>query len=515
MKLALSISAALLLVLSQSNSASAQSPTDLVQRAVNAQGGAEALRALKSLVIKGDGRQWVTGQAYRAAGEPRFVGESMFTVTADLAERRIRVDWDRELRLPTPSRGQFSEIVLPTFGIVVQGNETRPMSGIRLATHQREYGRGSPLLLLKALTAPQNVTALPDQKLGDRTLPAVSFKDGVTTYVILFDHATHLPAAVRTRDDDHLFGDSDYEVILADWKAVAGGAKLAHELSFRINGTEVQQLAYREIAVNAPIEAARFAVSDEIKAKARAAATEGVPYQWVIGRLMLGRFVDSDAIYFPPGGSFRLSELAPNVQQVLGGSANNLIVAMKDGIVIFDAPVNDGQSRWVMDAAKAKYPGKPIKYLVLTHHHNDHSGGMRAYVAEGATVIVPSQSKAFFEHAAKAPRTIAPDALQRQMRPATIVDVKDSMTLKDETVEINLHNIANPHANGFLIGHIVKENIVWIVDLVSPRPNIQRTPWSAAAGAALRKHGIKDALIAGGHGTTGKQADLKAVLAAD
>jgi hypothetical protein len=56
---------------------------------------------------------------------------------------------------------------------------------------------------------------------------------------------------------------------------------------------------------------------------------------------------------------------------------------------------------------------------------------------------------------------------------------------------------------------------VWIVDLVSPRPNVQRTPWSAAAGAALRKHGIKDALIAGGHGTTGKQADLAAVLAAD
>ena len=84
------------------------------------------------------------------------------------------------------------------------------------------------------------------------------------------------------------------------------------------------------------------------------------------------------------------------MQHVQGGTANNLIVAMKDYLVIFDAPYGELQSRWVIDAAKAKYPGKPIKYLVLTHHHMDHTGGMRTYVAEGATVIVPSPDKALF-----------------------------------------------------------------------------------------------------------------------
>jgi glyoxylase-like metal-dependent hydrolase (beta-lactamase superfamily II) len=85
------------------------------------------------------------------------------------------------------------------------------------------------------------------------------------------------------------------------------------------------------------------------------------------------------------------------VQHVVGGSANNLIVAMKDGIVIFDAPVGEGQSRWVIDAAKARYPGKPIKQLVMTHHHMDHSGGARTYVAEGAEVVLPGQARRFFE----------------------------------------------------------------------------------------------------------------------
>lgn len=513
MTFALKAPFALIFVLATTCPSHAQATAlDLVQRAVAAQGGADALRAVQTLAIKGVGRQSVTGQAYRPVGEPRFVGESIFTVTADVARQSVRVDWDRELRLPTPSRAQFSELVFPTFGVVVDAKEARVMSGIRVATHQREYGRGSPLLVLRALSEPQNVAALADQKVGAHMLPAVSFKQGPTTYIVMFDRESGLPAVVRTRDDDHLFGDSDYDLVLSDWREVAG-IKFAHQLSFRINGTEVQQLIYQEIVVNPPLTPDVFAVRDDIAAKAKAMALQDVPYQWVIGRLMLGRFIDSDAVYFPPGGRFRLSELSPNVQQVVGGSANNLIVAMQDGIVVFDAPVNEGQSRWVIDAAKAKYPGKPIRYLVLTHHHNDHAGGMRTYVHEGATIIVPGQSKAFFESVVSVPRTLAPDALQKQRREAKIVGVKDSLTLKDDVTEIRLHNIVNPHADGFLIGHVVRENIVWITDLVSPRPQMHRTPWTAAAGNALRKHGISGALIAGGHGTTGKQADMAAVLA--
>ena len=130
-----------------------------------------------------------------------------------------------------------------------------------------------------------------------------------------------------------------------------------------------------------------------------------VPYQWVLRRMFLGRFLDSDKVYFPEGGGFKLAELAPNVQQVVGGSANNLIVAMKDGIVIFDAPVDEGQSRWVIDAAKAKYPGKPIKQLVLTHHHMDHTGGTRAYVAEGRRDRDPGPGAAVLREDARRPST--------------------------------------------------------------------------------------------------------------
>jgi glyoxylase-like metal-dependent hydrolase (beta-lactamase superfamily II) len=238
-----------------------------------------------------------------------------------------------------------------------------------------------------------------------------------------------------------------------------------------------------------------------------------VPYQWVIRRIFLGRFTDSDAIYFPPGGGFKLVELSPNVQMVQGGGANNLIVNMKDGLAVFDAPTDEGQSKWVIDAAKAKYPGKPIKYLVLTHHHMDHTGGMRAFAAEGATVIVPAPDKAYFEQVIKAAHTLEPDAQQKAMKPATVQEVKDTFSIKDDMAEINLYNIPNPHVDGYLLIHVVKDNILWVTDLISPRGPIARNPQTLAVGEALRKHNITGALIAGGHGVTAKQADIAQALA--
>ena len=276
----------------------------------------------------------------------------------------------------------------------------------------------------------------------------------------------------------------------------------------------MQRLTLKQVTLDAPIPPDTFAVSDEVKAKAKAAASE-VPYQWVLRRMFLGRFLDSDKVYFPENGGFRLAELAPNVQHVVGGSANNLIVAMKDGIVIFDAPVDSGQSRWVIDAAKAKYPGKPVKQLVLTHHHMDHSGGTRAYVAEGAEIVIPGQARPFVEKMIQAEHKLSPDALAKEPKQAKIVDVKDAMSLKDDTVEINLYNIPNPHADGMIIGHVVGPNLVWVTDLISPRGPIARSPNTVAVGDALRKTGITEATIVGGHGTTAKQAEIAPALAAN
>jgi len=482
-------------------------------KSLAAQGGAE-LKALKSLAITGVAKFWEPGQSLVANGEPRFLGDATFTTTWDLAGGRARTAWDRDQKYPDPVKLNYTETVLPTLGFVTDDKGSQAMSGIRVAALQRELERASPWLLVKALEEPGNVHPAGTQRLGHQSLPAVSFADGGTTFTILFDRKTHLPAAVRTRDDDNIHGDSNYDLVLGDWQTV-GGAQIAKTLSYRVNDVEVAKLTYREITANPAIGEDAFAVPEAVKATAKAPATGNVPYQWVLRRLFLTRFTDSDNVIFPDGGGLKLVDLAPNVHHVEGGTANNLIIAMKDHLIIFDAPYGELQSRWVIDAAKAKYPDKPIRYLVLTHHHMDHTGGMRTFVAEGAKVIVPSGDKGYFEKDVRAPHTIVSDDLEKKkLRKAEILEVTDQMTLRDDTTEIHIYNITNPHVRGFLLAHVLTGNILYVTDLISARGPIERSPGTVAVGEALRKYGIMDATIACGHGTTTKQAEIAAALAA-
>jgi glyoxylase-like metal-dependent hydrolase (beta-lactamase superfamily II) len=262
-------------------------------------------------------------------------------------------------------------------------------------------------------------------------------------------------------------------------------------------------------------------------AGAKPPATANVPYQWVLRRLYLTRFLDSDAIIYPDGGELKLVELAPNVQHVQGGTANNLIVAMKDFLIVFDAPYGELQSRWTIDAAKAKYPGKPIRYIVLTHHHMDHTGGLRTYVAEGATVVVPSTAKEYFEKVVAAPHTIVPDELQKNPRTPLIYGVFENMTIRDETADLRLYEISSgpetgprpgsSHADGMLIGHVVDSKLVYVTDLISPRGGpIPRSENTIAVGGALEEFEVEsDVTFVGGHGTMVKHADIAAALAED
>jgi glyoxylase-like metal-dependent hydrolase (beta-lactamase superfamily II) len=512
MKYALSISAALLLALSQP--ASAQQVQKLVSDAVQALGGADALRNLKSVSMTGEAKYWEPGQSKVAGKDPKHVEDVKFTAVRDLAGGRARTQWDRDHKYPDPALMiKYTETVLPNGGFVTddKGANTA-MASMRMAAAQRELNRASPTLLLKAMENPKDVRSIGNQRIGGQSYRAVSFNDGSVSYTILFDARTKLPAAIRTLDDDSVQGDQPYDAVLSDWKAV-GGVQVAHALSYRIGGVEVGKVTYSQVAANPTIAGDAFAVPDAVRSALKAPATSNVPYQWIIRRLYMSRYMDTEQPYVPAGVSVKLVELAPNVQHAQGASGNNLIVAMKDHLVVFDAPYGEALSRTVIDLAKAKYPGKPIKYLVQTHHHMDHSGGLRAYVAEGATILVAAPTRVYFDRALRNPRTVANDTQQKARKPVRITEVKDQTTLKDDAGnEIRIHNIKNPHAEGYLLGHVVKDNIVFVTDLISPRGPVTRSEGTLAVGEAFKKYGIKDALIAGGHGTTVKQAEIGAAL---
>src|SRR2546425_12373850 len=179
MKYALSI--ALLLAMIQQQPAFAQGSGDLVKQAVAAEGGAE-LRALKGLAIKGDARFWEPGQSFLAGAEPRFLGDATFAITWDLATGRARTAWDRDQKYPEPAvKMKYTETVLPALGYVTDEKTSQAMSGIRVATHQRELERASPWLLVKAMDEPGKVRAAGSQRLGAPAAPRGLIHGGAAT----------------------------------------------------------------------------------------------------------------------------------------------------------------------------------------------------------------------------------------------------------------------------------------------------------------------------------------------
>jgi glyoxylase-like metal-dependent hydrolase (beta-lactamase superfamily II) len=505
----------------------AKSAGDFVREAIQAEGGADALRALNRLQAKGNASFWEPGQAHEAGGDARFLGTANFEVIWDLANGMARTSWDRDQQYPLPpAKLAYTETVLPTRGFVTTGEKSQAMSSIRLAAHIRELNRASPRLLIKALDNPARLRGAPHEMLGKRFFPTVSFQEGGAEFLILFDPSTHLPVAIRTHDDDNNFGDSNYDLVLDGWTG-AGAAKVATSLSYRLNGIEVAKMNYANVMPNPSIGLDVFAVPTMMQVVAKPPAIENVPYQWVLRRLFLTRLTDSESIVYPDGGGFKMVELAPNVLHVQGGTANNLIVAMKEYLVVFDAPYGELQSRWVIDAAKARFPGKPIKYLVLTHHHMDHTGGMRTYIAEGATLVVPVESADWFQKTASLPHTYVPDALEKNPKPVKVYGIFDNMTLKDETNEVQILHIGssgdgvqrpdNRHTADMVFGYLPRQKLLYVTDFISPRgAPIPRSPETVAVGRALEEFDLTSEMtIAGGHGTTIKRSEIEAALKQD
>jgi glyoxylase-like metal-dependent hydrolase (beta-lactamase superfamily II) len=163
---------------------------------------------------------------------------------------------------------------------------------------------------------------------------------------------------------------------------------------------------------------------------------------------------------------------------VNGANQRSLAVEFADHIVMLEAPTSEARSIAVNEAVRKALPTKPIRYVVNTHAHYDHAGGLRTYVAEGITVITHEGNKAFFEQAWARPRTIEPDLLSKSPRPAMIETVGDKRVLTDSSRAIELHHLKDSgHNTATLIAYLPKERILMYGDGYNPPPGDDpRTP---------------------------------------
>jgi hypothetical protein len=383
--------------------------------------------------------------------------------------------------------------------INVGGESMHTMSGVRLTAELREQERNAVIEEMHA--HPDRVSDYASQKIGGKTYPAVQYRGDWGTFIVMFDPATHLPAVVRTRDFDQYYGDANYDEALSDWREIEG-VKLPYHRLYTLNGVKIFDVNISAYSVNPKLSFDPFPVPAVLRGKAARPAELGkVPYQWVIRRLANGFYLDTDAVYSDGGDTLKLTDIAPNITMATGATHNTMIVATDKYLVAFEAPIDDGLSQWVIKAAEQKYPGKPFRYVVLTHHHIDHTGGVRAYAAQGATIVVGKGDGAFFRKVLSAPHGLDPYPVNLKGAPK-VIEVADKWSIKDGGREIDAYMLQNPHATPYLIGYIPDAKLGFVTDIWSPgRGTVtQADPAMVALVRGVEKFGIQPARFAGGHG---------------
>jgi glyoxylase-like metal-dependent hydrolase (beta-lactamase superfamily II) len=151
------------------------------------------------------------------------------------------------------------------------------------------------------------------------------------------------------------------------------------------------------------------------------------------------------------------------------GSYDSLIVEFRDHVMMLEAGQSEARALAYIAEAKKLIPNKPIRYVMNTHPHSDHTGGLPAMVVEGATIITHRNNEAFFEKALNTPRTLLNDTLAKSPRKARIETVADRKVYSDGTRTVEIHHaFPVPHSNGLLIAYIPREKILFQGDFSLP-----------------------------------------------
>jgi glyoxylase-like metal-dependent hydrolase (beta-lactamase superfamily II) len=417
--------------------------------------------ALKTIQISGTGFSAAVGQSYSPADDwPRFEVTS-YTKTIDYDAPFSREQLTRRQGTYPPRGGggtpiqgeQRQDLILSgNYTWNVQGTNPVPivrgyLDGISVAELRRLDIWMTPHGFLKAALAPgANPTAVTWTPRG-RKVTDVSFIALGKYRVSATINDQNLVEFVQTRVTNPVFGDMLYETRYGPYKEF-GAVKFPtvihhHEGDDRLNqGHNALDIRVSSVQANVPVAA--VPIPDAVRAPIPAVRAES-------------------------------QKLADGVWLLGGGSHNSMAVEFRDFVAVVEAPLNEDRSLAVIAEVHRLAPSKPIRYLVNTHHHFDHSGGLRTYVAEGATIVTHQANREFYDKVfiSPAPRTLQPDRLYT-LNPDVVRDpVFETLTQKyvvsDGTRTMDVYPVQGlAHAATMLVAYLPKEKILVNADLYSP-----------------------------------------------
>ena len=484
----------------------APTPRRLAQDAVTAMGGMEKLQSIQTLTMKGGtGTRLRLGQTQRATDPENAAQLKNVVEIADLATGRASLDYELNLG----GFMQHRHEVLTKRGDKPVGIDyvgARPVIATSPGGLFSWGTQNSPEFLLKrnivaiALAAAQS--ASDGQPAQDKEFNGQMYKYGAgktksgEDVALYFDPQSKLLAAFELLDTETMLGDVQAQYILADYKAV-NSITLPHKITIRKGGKDYSDVQYTSIAINDPEAEKVFAIPDPASAEADQAIAAGD--------------------YTP----LKLNKVANGVWHAAAYSHHTMIVEFPSWLAIVEAPYTETQTKVLMRLLDQQFPGKPVKYAAVTHHHYDHTGGVRGIAAFGATVLVEKGHEPALRQILDARHTNPQDELDRRRnaqpaQPTGSMEVFESKKIiSDGGQTLELYAITgNPHVDPKVIAYVPSVRVLFQSDLWSPGP--PGAPVAQGSGgpfaehllASVRKLNLRIDTMVGGHGGVGPFADF-------
>lgn len=412
-------------------------PAHAADPALERAAAAMGATSLKTLRYAGDGTGYTFGQAYKPGlAWPRITIRSFTrTVNYDTGSMRDEILFSRAEPLGGggyPHTGDQRNDQYVSGGFAWNGSPGGPAPGPRFVADRVHQLWITPQGVIKA--AIKNNATVRTVTRDGRTYTAATFTEPGRFKATALIGADGLVDRVESVFPDPVLGDTPMVTTFTDYKD-HGGVKFPSRIAQTAAGHPVLALVVKDVQPNAPAD---IALPDAVKN-----ATERVAVDKV-----------ADGVWF-----------------IAGGSHNSVAIEMKDYMILVETPLNDSRSVPVINQVKQLVPGKPIRYVINSHQHFDHSGGLRAAVAEGATIITQAQNKLYFEKAFAVPNSIAPDALAKSGKKARFQSVDDKMVLRDGTRTVELYRLEDSHhTDSFLVVYLPKEKLLIEADAFTPGP---------------------------------------------
>jgi glyoxylase-like metal-dependent hydrolase (beta-lactamase superfamily II) len=417
----------------------ASQPISVVNGAADAVLDADSIKKVNTVVIEGTGENFNLGQNLSPEAPLPKLTVTSSKRSVDYANGRWRLEQARTPTYVTANTAPNQPQIIGVDGDVAYnvaaatGMATRAAEQVAKDRHSELFHH--PLGALRAALSEGAEVTNQRKEGNDDVVDVTVGSDKFTLYV---DSTTKLPSKVVTMTYNANLGDVALTTEFGSY-ADAGGMQLPAKITSKTDKYVVADLQISKHTLN--MDVGNLEAAAEVKAAPVPPATAPVTVE----------------------------EAGKGLWYLTGGSHHSILVEFADHLVLVEAPLNEARTLAVIAKAKELKPDKPLRYLINTHHHFDHSGGIRAAVAEGLTIVTHEANKPLYEEITTRKHTIVEDALAKNAKPLQLLTVKDKHVLMDATRTVEIYHIAgNPHADTLLMVYFPAERILIQGDMYSP-----------------------------------------------